>query len=127
MRISAIRQAVPCCLPEFRNSSAERKALRRQAYRFQQVLYRGAHRIVIITIATNLAFLWVVIAKFTSHAKCGAITRWYYVISRRGGSSNNPAIFTNSARDPAFIFFIARPRWIFTVTSLVPSSAAIAY
>ena len=35
------------------------------------------------------------------------------------------AIFTNSARDSAFIFSIALPRCAFTVISLMPSSPPI--
>src|SRR5437764_8238367 len=39
--------------------------------------------------------------------------------------SRDSAIFTRSARDRACIFLMRLPRWIFTVISLRPSSAAI--
>ena len=41
------------------------------------------------------------------------------------GSASRSAILTNSARELASILRIAFPRWIFTVISLIPTSAAI--
>ena len=43
---------------------------------------------------------------------------------RVNGISSVPAILTSSASDPASIFFMMLPRWIWSVTSLMPSSAA---
>ena len=49
---------------------------------------------------------------------------WYQPL-RRADPSRAAATLTSWARDSTCIFRITRPRWAFTVISLIPSSAAI--
>src|SRR5262249_37753852 len=86
---------------------------------FQQALQGAAHQVVVVDDGDEPRLL-------RNHARKigGGLTARHYPLVCRGPAATRPAIRTSSASEPARIFLMTRPRWILTVTSLVPSCAA---